>query len=814
MVLGLVATVLPAGAASAGSPVPGQPQRVNRGAASGDPTTVRRDALGRAHFVGQRSGAALAHASSAALTRPAAALEQLRRFAPAFGVTEPARDLRTLSVDDVGDGRSTVRFQQTAGGIPVFAGQLVSSLDESDDLLSVSGEVTQSVTTDGFAVAAAAARVRATAVTARAEQLAVRTMRATAPTRWLYDASLLDSSAPAGARSVWRVEVTSTAAPDVRELVLVDATTGAVALNYNQVARDLVDDKVCDNKKSVATAYRCDAKHYVAGSPLASSSADVREAYANAERTADFYKLVGDGVDLASLIGSNYGDGKKLRSTVRFCPGGCPYENAFWDGYQMVYGPDFAVADDVVGHELTHGVTQHTSGLAYWYQSGAINESMSDVFGELIDLHHDSTTPRWIVGEDLPDPEFQRDMAVPGNHHQPGVVRGSYWATGRDDSGGVHTNSGPGNRAATLIANGFGAVSDPEGATVKTGRLYWLVEHKLTPGSDYADLATALYSACTDLALSDPTGFDKTADCDGTVASAVATTKMAAFPAPSAPGNVHFSGGDNQIRLTWTAPPESVNSYLLTVDPPVGIDNYVAIEGNEREAVIGGIPGGRTYTFSLRAVSAAGTSPAVTRTLTGSRLSIATPPSVVYGSRTPVAGTLTSAGTGASGAGLASRTVKLYRHRAGVAGYQYLAATTTSTTGHYAFHPTASRDSSYFVRFPASSTVYLGNHTAKHPVDARQKVTLSVSDTSVRKGALVRFTGRVRPTRHGKVRLQRRRGATGGWTVVSRDALDARGRYVLSMRPRSRVDFTWRVVVGGTPVLSAGRSRMQVVRVR
>ncbi len=78
-----------------------------------------------------------------------------------------------------------------------------------------------------------------------------------------------------------------------------------------------------------------------------------------------------------------------LKSTVRYCEPfkPCPYQNAFWDGRQMTYGEGFA-ADDVVAHELAHGVTEHESNLLYWYQSGAINESLSDVFGELMDLEN------------------------------------------------------------------------------------------------------------------------------------------------------------------------------------------------------------------------------------------------------------------------------------------------------------------------------------------------------------------------------------------------------------------------------------------
>jgi len=68
-----------------------------------------------------------------------------------------------------------------------------------------------------------------------------------------------------------------------------------------------------------------------------------------------------------------------------------------------------------VAHELTHGLTEHTANLFYWYQSGAINESMSDVFGELIDLatgSDDTPANRWLIGEDLAG-GYLRDMADP-----------------------------------------------------------------------------------------------------------------------------------------------------------------------------------------------------------------------------------------------------------------------------------------------------------------------------------------------------------------------------------------------------------------
>ena len=72
----------------------------------------------------------------------------------------------------------------------------------------------------------------------------------------------------------------------------------------------------------------------------------------------------------------------------------------------MAYGDGFASADDVVGHELTHGVTEFSSHLFYYFQSGAINESLSDVFGEFVDqtngAGNDTAGVKWQLGEDLP----------------------------------------------------------------------------------------------------------------------------------------------------------------------------------------------------------------------------------------------------------------------------------------------------------------------------------------------------------------------------------------------------------------------------
>src|SRR3712207_1716547 len=113
----------------------------------------------------------------------------------------------------------------------------------------------------------------------------------------------------------------------------------------------------------------------------------------------------------------------------------------------MFFGAGFAGADDVAVHEISHGYTEKTSNLLYYAQAGAINESMSDVFGELANLSNgignDSPGVRWLMGEDLPaEIGAIRNMANPVATEQPDRVGSPYWNSLWADNGGVHINSG------------------------------------------------------------------------------------------------------------------------------------------------------------------------------------------------------------------------------------------------------------------------------------------------------------------------------------------------------------------------------------
>ena len=139
---------------------------------------------------------------------------------------------------------------------------------------------------------------------------------------------------------------------------------------------------------------------------------------------------------------------------------------------------------------------------------------MSDVFGEFID-HSEGTDDdsAWLLGEDLPNQPPARSMKNPPAFDQPDRVGGTNWTDGRaggqtdDDNGGVHTNSGVGNKAAYLITDGttgepggtFNGESFPGLTVDKAKWIYWGAQNLLTPGSDYADLANGLYASCTAL---------------------------------------------------------------------------------------------------------------------------------------------------------------------------------------------------------------------------------------------------------------------------------------------------------------------------
>ena len=222
----------------------------------------------------------------------------------------------------------------------------------------------------------------------------------------------------------------------------------------------------------------------------------VNEAYDASGATYDFYQ---------SVFQRNSIDdrGMRLDSTVHYRKA---FNNAFWNGQQMVYGDGdgqifqrFTKCIDVIGHELTHGVTQFEAGLVYQDQPGALNEHFSDVFGSLLKQFTRKQTAKkadWLIGEglltsnikgvalrSLKDPGTAYNDSLLGKDPQPAHMRNFVKTTA--DSGGVHINSGIPNKAFYEVAVALGG-----NAWEKAGNIWYrtLVD-KIQPQSQFQDCA-------------------------------------------------------------------------------------------------------------------------------------------------------------------------------------------------------------------------------------------------------------------------------------------------------------------------------------
>ena len=217
------------------------------------------------------------------------------------------------------------------------------------------------------------------------------------------------------------------------------------------------------------------------------------------EETYDYYKTTfnrnsvdGNGLALISYVN----DGEQ--------------DNAHWDGTAMNFGirssnSKGVTGIDVTGHELTHGVTQYTSALNYSNESGAMNESMSDIMGKSVQFFAKPNDNSWVLSNDMN--WVLRDMSNPKVANQPDTYEGENWYSGTDDNGGVHTNSGVGNYMFYLLVHGGSGTNDYGDNYSVTGIglakadqiIYRTETVYLTPTSQYNDWREACLNAAKDL---------------------------------------------------------------------------------------------------------------------------------------------------------------------------------------------------------------------------------------------------------------------------------------------------------------------------
>ncbi|MBK6996630.1 MAG: HYR domain-containing protein [Lewinellaceae bacterium] len=196
------------------------------------------------------------------------------------------------------------------------------------------------------------------------------------------------------------------------------------------------------------------------------------------------------------------GAGAVLKSYVHYSTN---YFNAFWDGSRMTYGDGCCGATalvtlDICGHEITHGVTEYTAGLIYAGQSGALNESFSDIFGEAVEAHGKGST-NWQLGDEIG--VLIRDMSNPNTTGCPDTYLGNFWDPGQE----VHTNSGVQNKWFYVLSEGENGTNDNGNQYCVTGLgintaaaiAYRNLSVYLSPSSNYAAARTGAINAARDL---------------------------------------------------------------------------------------------------------------------------------------------------------------------------------------------------------------------------------------------------------------------------------------------------------------------------
>ena len=237
--------------------------------------------------------------------------------------------------------------------------------------------------------------------------------------------------------------------------------------------------------------------------PQESSDVEIKEAYQWAEKTNKFFEEIfgRDSID---------GKGMQIVSTVHY---GRSYDNAFWNGSQMVYGDGdgkyftrFTKGLEITGHEIFHGITMYDQELLYQDQSGALNESLSDAFGSMIKQHANGQNfegADWLIGDDLMigNGYSLRSMKAPGTAYLDHPALGSdpqpasmdAYIDTKEDNGGVHLNSGIPNKAFYLACQKFFELDSAKYAKSwdGSGSIWYLARRNVSPNATFKEFAQA-----------------------------------------------------------------------------------------------------------------------------------------------------------------------------------------------------------------------------------------------------------------------------------------------------------------------------------
>jgi bacillolysin len=492
--LGLLClAVLPGAALSAQNEARSDAVRRLSEAAGASVSVVHSPATGGVTFLSVPPGEGIPVMASPTASAEGRALAFLASHGEPFFIREKSQlVLREAgAADEV--GLEHVRLQQVHLGVPVTGAELVVHL-RGDRVTAVSGQTLDGLDALDVQPTVEPAQAQEAARRAVSGKTTVADLTLSEPRLEVFNRGLLEKRRYP-TRLAWFVEAR---AYGVREFVWVDARRGHVLLRFSQLS-DALNRAIRTSSSTSAhpgTLIRSEGG-------LATGDLDADRAY-DFVGAAHAYFLANHGLD------SFDGAGGLITATVDFCPSpaSCPYVNAFWDGAQLTFGDQMSLADDVVAHELTHGVIERTANLFYYMQSGALNEAFADIFGETTDLTNllgnDTAGVRWVAGEDLPVGPV-RNMMNPGLFGDPGKMSDSaQFACGSPggDRGGVHTNSGVVNHAYALMTDGgtFNGRTITGIGLTKAGKVaYRALDSYLGSASGFLDAYNAFRQACFDL---------------------------------------------------------------------------------------------------------------------------------------------------------------------------------------------------------------------------------------------------------------------------------------------------------------------------
>lgn len=392
------------------------------------------------------------------------------RYATVFGIRQASSELNVVRADTDALGMRHVMMGQVYQGVEVYGALMkVHVSADGQKVVAISNSFVP-----GIQPPEVQPRITGNRAMATARKALPAGVLLSGPKLVVYPGA--DEAPGARARLAWLVELRDDSIP-ARNVYVVDAGDGRIldVIDHLYVGRDR---KTYDAENS----YRLPGTLKRSEGDGATGDQDVDNAHDFAGTTYDYYA--------DTHARDSYDDqGAALVSTANY---GNAYNNAFWNGEQMVYGDGFAVKD-VVAHELTHAVTEHSANLEYRWQSGALNESFSDIFGAMVDRDD------WLMGEDLPPPalggrEAIRDLSNPPRFGQPDHT--DDWVRTCADNEGVHINSGLTNKAYYNIATAIGK----EKAELV---FYRALTVYLQPASSLEDARAAALQSAQDLYGSD-----------------------------------------------------------------------------------------------------------------------------------------------------------------------------------------------------------------------------------------------------------------------------------------------------------------------